>query len=146
MSPDINLVAVFASALAAIVLGSLWYGPVFGKPWMALMGYPEADMKKAKTDPIAKKKMVRSYGLMAVGAFVMAFVMAYAVEFASAYTKTYGISAGLMSGFWNWLGFVAPVHMGAQLWEGKPWKLFAINAGYHFVSLTIMGLILACWK
>jgi len=30
-----------------------------------------------------------------------------------------GVSGGLMSVFWNWLGFIATVTLGAVLWEGK---------------------------
>ncbi|HLD39833.1 MAG TPA: DUF1761 family protein, partial [Candidatus Nanoarchaeia archaeon] len=33
-----NYLAVLVAAIAAYVVGFLWYGPVFGKKWMALMG------------------------------------------------------------------------------------------------------------
>lgn len=32
------------------------------------------------------------------------------------------------------------------LFERKSFKLFLINAGYHVVTFTIMGLILGVWK
>jgi hypothetical protein len=57
-----------------------------------------------------------------------------------------GMPAGLMCGFWNWLGFIAPVTLGTVLWEGKPWKLWALTNGYYLFSLLIMGVILAFWK
>ncbi|TAK04765.1 DUF1761 domain-containing protein [Patescibacteria group bacterium] len=134
----INYVAVLAAAVASIVLGFLWYGPIFGKPWMKMMGFTKDSMDAAK-----KKGMVKSYLLMSIGSLVMAYVLAHSLVFASAYTKTVGVSAGLMVGFWSWLGFVAPVKMGDQLWGGKPWMLFVIEAGYYFVSLCAMGVILA---
>ncbi len=65
--------------------------------------------------------------------------------FAMAYLKSTGVMAGLQGGFWNWLGFMAPVIMGDQLWGGKPWKLFPITGGYYLVSLCLMGVILATW-
>jgi len=141
MTPVINYAAVIAAMLSSVVLGFLWYGPLFGKPWMAMMGFTKDSMDKAK-----KKGMTTNYLVMMLGSFLMAYVLAHSLEFASVYTKTYGVTAGLMAAFWSWLGFVAPVQVGDQLWGGKPWKLFLITGGYYLVSLCIMGVILASWK
>jgi hypothetical protein len=137
----INYLAVIIAAVASIVLGFIWYGPLFGKKWMALMGFTTADMEKAKA-----KGMGKTYLLMTLGSVVMAYVLNHSLVFASAYLKAEGANAGIMAGFWNWLGFIAPVVMGDQLWGGKPWKLFPITAGYYLVSLCLMGVILAMWK
>jgi hypothetical protein len=134
----VNYIAVVVAALANIGLGFLWYGPLFGKTWSGLMGWTKSDMEAAK-----KKGMTKSYALMTLGSFVMSFVLAHALIFASTYLNATGISAGLMAGFWNWLGFVAPVMLGTVLWDGKPWKLYFINAGYYLVALLLMGAILA---
>lgn len=134
----INYVAVVVAAVAAIVLGFLWFGPIFGKHWMKLTG-----MSKPTMTPAMKQQMMKSYLLMSLGSLVMAYVLAHSLVFASAYTKTMGVSAGLMVGVWNWLGFVAPVKMGDQLWGNKPWMLFVVEAGYYLVSLCMMGVILA---
>jgi hypothetical protein len=138
----INYLAILACGVSAMVLGSLWYGPLFGKPWMALMNF----QKPAQMDAAAKKKMMRSYGLMFIGSLVMAYVLAHSVVFAEAYLKVSGTEAGLQGGLWNWLGFVVPVSLGTVLWESKPWKLWAINAGYYLVQLCLMGVILANWR
>ena len=34
----LNIWAVLGSMVASIVFGFLWYGPLFGKPWMRLSG------------------------------------------------------------------------------------------------------------
>ncbi len=34
----VNWISVVVAALSGFVIGSLWYGPVFGKAWMALSG------------------------------------------------------------------------------------------------------------
>ena len=36
-------------------------------------------------------------------------------------------------------------HLGATVWERKSWKLFAIDAGYSFVSLVVVSVILTHW-
>ena len=141
MQIPINYLAVGGAAIASMVIGFLWYGPLFGKMWMALSGITQEQIAASK-----KKGMTKQYALMFVGSLVMAYVLAHALVFASAYLKTSGVSAGLMAGFWNWLGFVAPVTLGSVLWEGKSPKLWILNNGYYLVSLLLMGVILALWQ
>ena len=124
-----------------MVLGYVWYGPLFGKKWSHLMGWSDDAVREMQS----KGNMGKSYGIMAVGALVMAFVLAHSLIFASAYLHESGISAGLQTGFWNWLGFVVPLTLGPVLWEGKSWKLWMLNAGYYLVGLLLMGVLLALW-
>lgn len=123
-----------------MVLGSLWYGPLFGKQWIALSGISSEKLEGAKA-----KGMGKSYSLMFVGSLLMAYVLAHAIIFASDYLNVYGISAGLTGAFWNWLGFIAPVTLSSVLWDGKPWKLWLLNNGYNLASLMAMGAILSVW-
>lgn len=141
MEIPINYLAVIVAAIAAMGLGFLWHGPLFGKQWTALMGWTPESMEAAK----AKGGMGKTYAIQAIGALLMAFVLSHSLVFASTYLQSSGISAGLQAGFWNWLGFIAPVTIGVVLWEGKPWKLWFIQAGYYLVSLLVMGVILALW-
>jgi hypothetical protein len=136
----INYLAVLVSAVVMMVLGALWYGPIFGKQWARMMGFTPEKMAEAQ-----KRSMAKSYILMALGALVMSFVLAHAVIFANAYLNMGGASAGLAVGFANWIGFIAPVSLGTVLWEGKSWKLWMINSGYYLVGLLIIGVILAVW-
>ncbi len=133
----VNYLAILLCGVVSMVLGSLWYGPLFGKMWMSLSGVSMGGEKKS---------MTKSYLIAFVGALIMAFVLAHALVFAAAYLKASGVSGGLMAGFWNWLGFVAPVTLGMVLWEGKSWKLWTLVNGYHLVQLLIFGVILSLWK
>ena len=139
----INVWAVLVAAVASMVIGFLWYGPLFGKVWMGMMGW---DKKSPAEVESMKKGMTKGYVLTFIGALVMAYVLQHALVFASAYLRSTGVSAGLMVGFWNWLGFIAPVTMGVVLWEGKSWKLWCFNNAYWLVNLLVMGVILALWK
>lgn len=145
MEVPINYLAVLVSAIAAIGLGALWYGPLFGKAWMKEVGLTADDMQKAKSDPEAKRTMLKSYLLMSVGALVMAYVFAHSLVFANYYLETTGVGAGLTGAFWNWLGFIAPVTLAPVLWEGKSYKYWSITAGYYIASLGVMGVILSLW-
>lgn len=140
MEININYLAVLVAAVASMVVGFLWYGVLFMKPWMRMMGYTKENMGKMNMS--ANK----AYMLQFVGSLVMAYVLAHALIFASYYLDAEGVSAGVTAGFWNWLGFVAPVTLGVVLWENKPWKLWFINASNYLVALIVMGIIIAAWK
>ena len=141
MPAPINFLAVIVATIASIIVGFVWYGPLFGKPWMKLMGMSLDSMSKEK-----QKGMQKTYVIMTFTTLIMAYVMAHATEFGMSYTKIYGVMGGLMAGFWNWLGFVMPIQIGEQLWGGKSWKLFLINGGHTLSMLLLMGVILAVWR
>lgn len=136
MEVPVNYLAVVLSAIAMVVLGALWYGPLFGKKWRAYMGFTEESMKNMSMTPLM------AMSIMALAALVMSFVLSHVLVFASTYMKVSGASAGLSSAFWMWLGFIVPVTLGVVLWEGKSWGLWVLNAGYYLVSLVIAGALL----
>jgi len=123
---EINYLRVFLAAFSSMILGSLWYGPIFGKPWMKMMGMSKEGMKGFKPSDMAKL-----YGIQFIGSIVMAFVLSQLPN---------------VSLFLIWAGFVAPVTLTSVLWEGKPWKLWLLNNGYFLVLLYQMSYILSLWK
>ena len=142
MEVEINYLAVLASTLAAVVLGSLWFGPLFGKQWMRMVGI---HIPGEITKPM-RNSMMRSYALVVIGALVMATVLAHALFYITEFTDIYGIGTGTTTALWVWLGFVATPLMGSVLWENRPWKYWFIVAGYWLVALGTMGAILALWR
>ena len=120
-----------------MILGSLWYGPLFGKLWIKLSG--------VNPDKAAKDKMGQLYAIAAVGSFVQAYILSHSLSFAQKYMGTSGLSSGLSTGFWMWLGFVATVTLGNVLWYGQSWKLWLLTNAYYLISLLVMGAILALW-
>lgn len=132
----INYVAILVAALASMVIGMLWYGPLFQKQWMKLAGITAQSMKKMKLSPMAA---------MSLG-FVASLVTAYVL---SVFTGFLGITAWAAAAnfaFWIWLGFVAPVQLGVFLWEGKSFKLFVLNTSYNLITLIVMTGIIAVWQ
>ena len=99
----INYLAVVGAAVVAMGLGFLWFGPLFGKQWMASIGITPEKMETMKAE--AKQKgMGKTYAIMTVTTLIMSFVLSHSLIFASTYLEISGISAGLQTGFWNWLG------------------------------------------
>ncbi|PIS04979.1 MAG: DUF1761 domain-containing protein [Candidatus Buchananbacteria bacterium CG10_big_fil_rev_8_21_14_0_10_42_9] len=135
---QINYLAVIFAAVAYMIIGIIWYGPLFGKQWKALVGLSDDDMKKMKMTPLQSM----AGGLVA--ALVMAFVLAHD---AFVWSDFFGGGVGrgifaLQLAFWIWLGYVATTQAGSVLWEGRPWKLFFLNASNTLVSLMVMSLII----
>lgn len=137
----INYWALLGAVIVSIVLGTLWYGPLFGKQWMRMVGITHEQMEESKKKGI--QAMWRSYALMALGSLVMAYVLAHIIAYASAFTGSSGVEAGVSAGISVWVGFVGPVMMGSVLWEGRPWKYWFITSGYYLVSLILMGIIIS---
>jgi len=138
----INYWAVLLATVASIVLGTVWYGPLFGKQWMRMVGIE----KPSEITKAVKRQMMKSYAIAAIASFVMAYVLAHFLYFSSAVTRVTGVNSGVEAAIWVWLGFVAPVTLGSVLWEDRPWKYWFITAGYYLVSLIITGVILAVWQ
>jgi hypothetical protein len=135
----INMWAVLGATLANMVIGTLWYGPVFGRQWKKLMGFTTESMKAMKMSPI-----IAMLGMLVL-AFIMNYVLAHAVLFGSTYTATFGSVGGMTAAFWYWLGFAVPLTSGVYLWEGKSWKLWVFNASYYLVTLLVAGAILGAF-
>lgn len=120
-----------------MVVGFLWYGPyLFGKQWMALMGYTQKSMEAAK------KEMGKTYAISFVASLLMAYVLSHVMTMSINFFHYEPVTTGLTSGFWMWLGFVAPVQLTEVLFGGKNFKLYAINTGYQLVALLAMGVVL----
>ena len=134
----INYLAVILVTVVNMAVGFAWYGPLFGKQWMALTGVMEAQIAEAK----AKGGMGGKYTLAFIGALLMGYVVArFAVGMGIE-----GVYAGVKLGAWAWLGLVAPVTIGKVLWDGKSWKLWFLESGYYLVTLVLTGAIIAAWR
>ena len=136
----LNWIAVLAAAIAAMVLGFLWYSPVlFAKPWAREMGYDLND--KVKMEEM-RKGAGRAYG----GSFVASLISAFTLVLILHGMRAESLHFGLMASFHIWLGFVATVQFTGALFARQSMKLFGINTGYQLVCYLVMGAILTLWR
>lgn len=127
----VDLTAVAIAGVSAMVTGGIWYGPLFGKDWMKLVGIRKEDIKKGE--------MPKMYGVMFAASLVEAYMLSIFIHYAGAYTLFDGIKTGV----WVWIGFVGTVMLGNYMFSKKPMKLFFIDSGYALVNLMVMGAIIA---
>ena len=128
----INWLAVVTAAVSTFMIGGLWYGPLFGKPWMRASGMTE--------EKAAQANMGKVFGISFVLQFLAATVLA---AFIGAHaTQGIAVAAAAAVGlFW-----VAPAFAVVYLFEQRPLAHWAVNAAYHVVSFTVMGVILGLWR
>ena len=135
----VNYIAIVVAALAAHVLGYLWYGPLFGKKWMQLMKLTDKDKEKGK-----HKGMAKLMAISFIGSLVTAAVLSLFIGPGFGDVKSGMINGAIVAAL-VWIGFMATKALGGVLWEGKSWKLYFLNVSYDLVSLLLMGVILGAW-
>lgn len=134
----INWLAVVAASLVGFALGFVWYGPLFGKPWMASVGMTEEDAEKGN--------MTKIFGFTFVFQFIMAYCLAMFFYGDPASAEMINASNGAFYGFLTGFGWVAMVIGVNALYEQKSWTYIFINGGFWIIVFTLMGLILGAWK
>jgi Protein of unknown function (DUF1761) len=129
----INYPAVVVAAVAYWVLGAVWYGVLFNKPWMAL---EHMTMEQAQSmNPTAPYIISFLLGLL------VAYSLAQLCVWRNANTAGRGASIGVLV----WIGFIGPITYTTYMFEMRPHTLFAINQFYHLAGLVLMGLIVGGW-
>lgn len=133
MEVIVNYWAVLGGVVFLMVMGVVWYGPLFGKMWMKIIGAEKMgseDMEKTQ------KEMIPMYIYQVVLSFITSFVLYWFVQL-----------EGMHVAFWIWLGFAMPMAAGA-MWDtrkGMRLKKFLILSGYQLVTLMVLGWVFSMW-
>jgi len=129
-----NYLAIVVAALASFVFDAIWY-TVFLQPWLRGVSRTIPDLKATGVSEYW------SYGI----ALTMLIVMAAAISCITQLTGTQTAARGIRVGFLLSLAFVVTTFATEYAFEWRP-QLFAINAGYSLISMTLMGAIVGGWK
>lgn len=127
----LNWWAILVATAAAFVLGYVWYGPVFGKAWVAALGKTEDEIQPSPT-PFVVSFVAALATCVVVAALMSGLGMTGAAD---------GAVLGLLTG----IGFIAASTASDTAFCGWSWKLWAIQAGYRVVYSAIMGAIIGVW-
>jgi len=138
MYPEINYLAVIVAAIIPMLVGSIWYGPLFGQKWMDLMGKTEEELK-AGFNP------AKSYGITFVFAIIMSYVLAHVLAVWGDAYGAEGVMAGIQAGFWVWIGFVLTIGWQRVAFENINMTLWILNTLYNLVVLILMAILLSVW-
>ena len=128
-----NYWAVLMAAVAAWMIGALWYS-LLAKPWMAAAGLTKASIEESAGS-------IRGF-LPFVLAFVAALVMAWVLAGIMGHLGQLTIKSGVISGAFCWLGFVITTMSTNYTFGRRSPRLLAIDAGYWLAALVVMGAII----
>jgi hypothetical protein len=137
---SVNFWAVACGAVLSMVVGAIWYGPLFGKKWLEIAGVKPDDLE-------ARKKMQKSAGPLYLVQLLLTF---FQVLVLAHLVAVQNIVSGLERSVWIWAAFVIPTLAGAVMWTNETgklkWARFLIQGGYQLVIFILFGLLLQYWK
>lgn len=126
----INIIAVALATLGFMVVGFIWYGPLFGKRWMALNGFTEEGLK-ADTN----------MGMMMAKGLTNSLVAAIGIGLVLVWKDADGMVASLKAAFLVWLFFSATTQLLAHIYEKQKLELTLIHFGNQLTAYLLAGLI-----
>jgi hypothetical protein len=137
---SINYFAVGTGAILSMVVGALWYGPLFGNKWMEIIG-------ASKLDDKARKEMQKNAGPLYLVQFLLTLFQVLLLSHLIADTTRVG---GLERSLWIWMAFIVPTLAGSVMWTNEPkkqkWSRFLIQGGYQLTMFVIFGVLFQFWK
>lgn len=135
---EINYLAILVCGILAMIVGFVWYGPLFGKKWLEVVGATALDLEKRKE---MQKKAMPLYVTQFILVLFQVWVLAYFLQSAA---------SSFISALWIWAGFVIPTVAGSCMWNNDSskvkWTKFFIEGGYYLVLFVIFGLVLGMWQ
>ena len=133
MEVQINYLGVLVAGLSSMVVGTLWYGPLFGKMWMKMV---KLDKKRSR------EEMPLVMGSTVVLSLLMAYILAHVAFISSHFFDYTFMHACLTTALWLWLGMIVPAIVIGGLFEQRRKKLIFLNISNQLVTVLVMALIL----
>ncbi len=132
--------AVLGIGIFSMILGFIWYGPLFGRKWSEMIGVNPDDLE-------AVKKMQKNAGpLYGVQFLLTMFQMYVLAHFINAWADESGLEVAL----WIYAAFILTMAAGGSMWNNEPkkmaWRRFLLTAGYHLILFVVAGLVLGHWR
>jgi hypothetical protein len=129
----INRGAVFVAVVLHQVLGYLWYGVFFAKPWLAGLDKTPSDINP--NDPLP-------YIVDVAGWILASLVMAWLVVRLDIKSAL----GGAILGAFLWLGLMLPALLPHYAFIGLKPVVMAIDSADLLVASLITGAILGAWR
>lgn len=131
----INYLAVLVAVVLQFVLGFLWYGALFGEPWMEMVGL---DAATAEANPPGAGVWISNVISAALSMFLLAWLFVK--------LKVESLVRGTMLGFVLGFVFVLMTIMVGGFFADSPYWLAWITGGNTTVGLMLGGAVLGAWR
>ena len=137
MNVHFSVVGILLSALAAMVIGAVWYrDDMFGKRWKKIAGVTDKDMRR---------RMPTVIPVLVVISLLTAIVLSNFIAYTHQYYGGSWLSAGIKASLLAWAGFGLTSIFAHGLFESRDNAILYINGGNRLVTLLAMGLILGAF-
>ncbi len=139
---QIHFLPVLVCAIISMILGGIWYGPLFGKAWMRILKVDPECLNNPEKKKAMQKQVMPLYLVQFGLSIVTLYTLAYYIANSS--------SGGLTNALIIWTGFIVPTIAGGCMWNNDSrkivWQRFFIQVGYQYVLFVVAGLILTMWR
>lgn len=135
----VNYLAIFLAAVSTMVIGAIWYSAKTptGKSWMSWNGIKDSDF-----DNYGAKEMLYSMGGTFITSLLLAFTIAHVSNMSNQVLGGSQFQSSLSTAFFMWFGVTVAAIFSHQAFEGKPFKLTALNLAHDLVKIMVIGLII----
>lgn len=131
MFDHVNWLAVIGAAIVAFGIGALWYGPLFGKRWAALLRVP------ATGGPPIAPLLAANFVITLVSATALAVLV---TPFAN------DLVTAAFVGALVWVASGLVVKLNDLLFARRPVGLFYIDSIGQLVALVVMAVIVSTFR
>ncbi len=142
-----NWPAIIVAALIPMILGAIYYGPLFGKTWRDSLGKTEDELKP--------NNAALAYGGALICAFLVSTSLNFIIQLVHKDINSAGelfvntnstFGHGALHGAILGLTFVGPVIISLSIFHKMNWKTVVLNVAFWSACFAIMGGILDVWK
>lgn len=134
---EIQFITVLLLAIFSMALGAVWYGPLFGKAWMHIIGATELDMQRRKE---MQRRAMPLYGVQFILTFLQVYILAH-------FIKGWENATGIETALWLFAGFIIPTLAAGAMWNNDSakvsWARFLIQSGYQLILFIVFGVVLS---
>ena len=129
---EVNWITVVVGAVFNLSLGAAWYGPLFGKLWLKVIGRKEDEIQSRVT----------MYLLPLLAGLAASYVLAVMIGGLGITRWWQGISVGIIL----WLGIGASATLTTGTFEDSPRGAWLLFTWYQLVVYGSQGLMFALWR
>ena len=133
------ILEILVGAIVLFLFGFLWYGPVFGRYWVKMIGMTQEQIDEGM------KKGMKSMIPQMITAFVISIVTTSVVYYLLPSFLSLSFGEFVTSILIIWLGFVLPLHANGYLWEKKSLNLTLFNIAESVLSFILLSAIIYYW-
>lgn len=128
-----HILGIALAIVTNYAIGFLWYGPLFGKPWMKLNG-----ITPPKPEEMKFSMMLPGLTASLFASFAQAAVLGRTFEIVALANMSQAVLIAVII----WLPFTALSTVNSYAWGGKPVRLMFIDTFYTLASMCAMAAIL----